>query len=129
MERGSKGICDMTKRGPSKQHLSHILRATHRLMIPPWSRPNFLGNGLPRVALHINRGSSVWWRKFVWNFHGGPSRKSGEQGDLKVLGGCPSRCCSGLRDEVDPALVHFVATTCNFLGCNCFQTGCFWWAL
>ncbi len=109
-------IWKLTKRGPSKQHLSRILRASHGLMIPPWSRPNFLGNGLPRVALHINRGGSVWWQKVVRSWYRGPSKTFGIRDDLLGPGGHPLRYCSGLRDEVDPVLVHAVASTYNFHG-------------
>ncbi len=54
-------------------------------MIPPRSRPKVLGNGLPQVALHINRVGSVWLGGLVRNYYGGPPKKLGVWGDLKGL--------------------------------------------
>ena len=129
MERGSKGNMENDKKGPSKQHLSCILRASHGLMIPSWPRPNFLGNGPPRVALHINQGSSVWWQKVVQSWYRGPSKMFGIRDGLLGPGGRLLRYYSGLHNEVNPVLAHAVTSTYNFHGWSCCQIGCFWWAV
>ncbi len=84
-------------------------------MIPPRSRPKVRGNGLPQVALHINRAGSVWLGEFDRNFYGGPPKKFGVRGNLEGPGGRLLRCYSGLGDEVGPALAHAAASTYNFL--------------